>query len=148
MMSPKGVVMLFGVVLFSIGALFFALSHFFYTSIQRKQKDCVISALATIVEIQQVTSSATGDGIPTTSWYPVYEYTVGEQTIRKRSAFGFTKDKYYVGQRVEIKYNPQNMNEFYNPSDQSRKMIVAFQWIGIALMVMGVIALVLWKRIS
>lgn len=146
-MSPKSVVMLFGVVLFIIGVVFFALSHFFYISIQKRQKNCVSSAVATIVEIQQVTSSATGDGIPTTSWYPVYEYDVGGQTIRKRSSYGFARDKYSVGQRVEIKYNPYDYNEFYNPSDQSRKMIIAFQWIGILLMVAGVACLVLWEKI-
>jgi len=43
--------------------------------------------------------------------YPIYEYTVGENTYVKRSSS--SSSSAFIGQKVEIHYNPENPNDFY-----------------------------------
>lgn len=126
------------VVLILIGGLFILFTSHFLRDRIAEEMFCTGSVTATVVEIHSVTSSSSGDGIPTTSWYPVCEYTVGDVTVQKRSLVGLAKDKYHTGQQVRLRYDPSNINMFYNPEDGSKNLFKILLIIGIALIIAGI----------
>ena len=68
------------VTLMIIGGFFVVLTSHFLRDRIAEEIFCTGEVMATVIDVQAVTSSSSGDGIPTTSWYPVYEYTVGNVT--------------------------------------------------------------------
>lgn len=132
------VFILSSVVLIIIGGITIILTSRFLRDRIAEEFFCTGEVMATVIEVQSYTSSASGDGIPMTSWYPVYEYTVGAVTVQKRSPIGLAKDKYHAGQQVKLRYDPSNVNMFYNPEDGSKKTFKIFLIVGIALIIAGI----------
>lgn len=126
------------VTLMLIGGFFVVLTSHFLRDRIAEEILCTGEVMATVIDVQAVTSSSSGDGIPTTSWYPVYEYTVGDVTVQKRSLVGLAKDKYHTGQQVRLRYDPSNINMFYNPEDGSKNLFKILLIIGIALIIAGI----------
>ena len=54
-----------------------------------------------------------GETTISTSFYPVLEYTVGENTYVKKSSSGSSVSTYFIGQEIEIHYNPEKPEEYY-----------------------------------
>lgn len=104
-----------------LGLIFLVISMVIGRKIEQKQVNCTQRTVAKVITMNRVTSRDSYS-TPTISWYPVYEYYIGEQRIEKQSNFGQDKQIFYDGQQVELYYNPADWNEYYVPEENVEKM--------------------------
>ena len=79
------------------------------------------------------------DGAST--WNPVFEFSVGETKVRKKSMYGGTKSRYVVGQKMKIFYNPNNYNDFYAEEDTLPKTLATiFAVVGAVVLAISVVS--------
>lgn len=72
-------------------------------------------------------------------YFPVYEFEVNEKKYKTRNTIGnSTPEKFKIGEIVEIKYNPENPNEYYKEGDVFSKAWLVFFIVGILCIVEGV----------
>ena len=55
--------------------------------------------------------------VDTRRYYPVFEYEVTNKTYSKQSEYGYDRKRFAVDETVEIKYNPDNPDDYYVPAD-------------------------------
>lgn len=80
-----------------------------------QEKRCTVEAVGTVVEIEHKMTTDTEDGITRTDYiyYPVIQYQAGEKTVTKKSSEGSNNSSdYWVNKKVNIKYNPNNVEEY------------------------------------
>ena len=134
-MKNKIFVILFGVIAIGVGI-------FLLISGKNKAKRCTSGAVGTVVEIieeKEENTDTEEDGAIvydsyTYTYYPVIEYKVGDKTVSKRSEIGYgSKDKYKVGDKIDILYDPNKPEDYIIKNDKSSNII------GIVFIVVGVI---------
>lgn len=138
MMGVYAVVFLIAVGIIGFGLTFIMVSWFIRKSIRRKQENCTQMVSAKIVEVQKRAFSS-NERPKTYSWYPVYEYWIGNETIRVRSNVGGDKRAYQVGESRELLVNPNNPKEFFDPKNREDILQKVFLWVGILVIVAGII---------
>ena len=94
------------------------------------KKRCTEKTIGTVVEI--ICREQIDDTNPT--YFPVIEYQVGDSTITQISNSGEYPSKYNVGDKVEIYYNPDNVQEYILKGDSTPNFV------GIIAIVLGSIA--------
>ena len=68
--------------------------------------------------------------------YPIFEYTVGENTYVKKSSS--SSNQYHIGQDVTIHYNPSNPDQYYvNGIYVSMIAGIIFGIVGIVIAIIG-----------
>lgn len=95
-----------------IGIVLLVVGIFIINNRKRKEEDCTVMTSGVVKDISKRTD-CDYDNVYTTSWHPIFEYEVGEETYIKESPYGSSRSKYEVGQKVEIYYNPEDHNEYY-----------------------------------
>ena len=125
-------------ILIAIGGIFIIVSR------QIKKSHCIELTKGKIIDIvrqknREIATAGTReiDRNVTTSFYPVYEYTVNGNTYVKRSSSGSSTPTFFIGQEVDIHYNPENANEYY--ANQNIAPIIT----GTGLTIVGVIIMVI-----
>lgn len=89
---------------------------------------CTASATAVIVEVQQ------GKDDDSSTYTPIYEFTVGGTTVRKNvGGYSYNKKEFHVGQSAAIRYNPEKPEEFLVDGENGAKGA------GIVLLLLGLI---------
>ena len=68
---------------------------------------------------------------------PIFEYTVDGNTYIKKSASGSSSCPYYIGQTIEIHYDPSNPNTYYVKSGLNIVLGIIFSIIGLAVMILS-----------
>lgn len=119
----------------------------------KKQKVCTEVTVGKVIDISREVSHSNIDN-PTTNefqvgnfsissrqtkqvdLYPIYEYEVDENKYIKKS--NTTVNGAFVGQTVNIIYNPDNPSEFYVGKGGMKSQII----LGIAFVIMGIIVIV------
>lgn len=101
-----------------IGLVFFSFGLFNLLAYMKLTKNCPSTADATIIEFKKVPTRRA-----MYTYYPVYSYTVDgvEHTIKSKT--GKSSWKFHVGDIIQLKYNPNNPNIYYVPSDKTRYLI-------------------------
>lgn len=120
-----------GVILF--GLLFVAIGVYLLISGNAKAKRCTEAAVGTVVGIDQE-EYTDEDGNFRYTYYPVIEYKAGEKTISKKSSDGSNQSKYKIGDKLDILYNPNKVEEFIIKGDNGSNII------GIVFIALGAIA--------
>jgi hypothetical protein len=133
-------------ILFLVGGIFMCVSVEMRSSNEKKKQSCKELTRAVVVDMKQESSTSNIDSVATFSWYPIYEYTVNGQTIRKKSYFGQSKQIFYPGQEIELYYNPNDYNEFYVPKEKAEGFVNIFKIIGGVLLVLGVLVFFILKQ--
>ena len=100
-------------------------------------KRCTEEAVGTVVEIKMEESLESDEyGTHTIyTYYPVIEYKAGDKTVTKQSETGSSQSEYKINEKINILYNPQNVEEFIVKGDNSSNFM------GIIFIVAGVLAL-------
>ena len=70
----------------------------------------------------------------------MYEYKVGNAIYTRISSIGNVKKQYEIGQKVNILVNPNNPDEIYNENEKQKLIGNIFLLVGIALLLIGIIA--------
>ena len=103
-----------------------------------KKNKCTETTTATVVDlIRKKTSSSHR------TFAPVFEYNVNGQTVRVTSSYSTRHIKHNIEDKVELKYNPNNVNEFYVPGYNSKGLGILFILAGL-----GVIGLMIYKSVA
>ena len=114
------------------GIIFIVVGIFLLINGKQKAKRCTEEIIGTIVEIKEETSTDT-NGVIEYTYYPIIEYQVGEKTITKQSSTGSNTSKYNLNDKIDLLYNPNNIEEFIIKGDKSSN------YIGIVFIVLGTI---------
>ena len=78
------------------------------------------------------------------SYFPVIEYSVENESFQRMYNIGFKKDKYKIGEEIEIMYNPEKPEDFYFVGDNSgSKVGKVFSIIGPILLFLSFVALIM-----
>ena len=117
------------------GVLFVVVGIFFLVKGNDKAKNCTEEAVGTIVDIRDDISSDEGE--VTHTYYPIIEYKAGDKTIKKEANISTNEEfKYRVNDKIDILYNPNNVEEYMIKGDKSSNII------GIVFIVLGALAAV------
>lgn len=90
-------------------------------NILRKERECLITTIATIVGIKEIKHPVKSNNCIYT-YHPIMEYTIGERTYRNTYTYGANEESYYsIGDKKEICCNSNNRNIFYLKDDTASK---------------------------
>lgn len=119
------------------GLIFLGLGAFLFIRNQNFVKNCTVETEATIVDIKEEFSSD-GDGA-SYSYYPIYEYKVGEEVKRVKSSSSSSVSKYNIGDKVTIFYNPNKTTEFIVKGEKSSSIFsIVFIVLGVLISGYGI----------
>ena len=140
-MKNKIFVILFGILAIGVGI-------YLLVSGNNKAKRCTTEAIGTVTEIieekQENTDEQDGAIISDTytyTYYPVIEYKAGDKTVSKKSETGYgNKDKYKVGDKIDILYDPNKIDDYIIKNDKSSNIIgIVFIAVGVIVTGIGVV---------
>ena len=105
-------------------------------------KRCTVEAVGTVVDIRVEESTEEEDGLTRTvyTYFPVIEYNARDKIVSKKSNTGSNSEKYNIKDRVDILYNPNNIEEYIIKGDKTGNILgVVFIVAGIVVVVIGII---------
>lgn len=117
-----------------VGIIFLVIGIFITIQGNGLKERCTGEATGTVVKIIEEVDSS--DDSTSYTYYPVIEYKAGEQNVSKKSDIGSNPSKYQVGEKVEILYNPNKIDEYIIKGDNT------FGILGIVFIVVGAVLLV------
>lgn len=83
---------------------------------------CTEEITATIVQIEKEAQYDEDYGT-IEYYYPVIEYKVNGEVYSGKSSSGFDVNKYKVGQKIKIFYNPNSIDEFIISKDKTSSIL-------------------------
>lgn len=126
-----------------IGLVFFIIGIVMIMNRKKKEINCTLKTYGKVIDIVR-RQSHDSDGGYSSSWHPVFEYSVGELKFIKESPYGSSQSKYAIGQDVEVYYNPGNHHEYYIVGETLPKTLATiFTIVGIAAIVIAIISAIL-----
>lgn len=107
---------------------------------KRKRKiECTEKVIGKITNIRRSLSHGHGDSISHITYYPEYEYNIGEKKYIKKSIIGTSWCPFHIGQEIEIYYNPQNNDEHYIKGDTNLMASILFIVVGSLFLIAGIL---------
>ena len=91
---------------FLFGTIFIIASLLITNNQKKKNKRCISSTKGKVINL--VESSRDIGHL-----HPVFEYTINEKTIQKTSSYSVKGIHFFIGQEIEIHYNPLNHNDYF-----------------------------------
>lgn len=117
-----------------VGFVFVVVGWILRKNEQKKRACCVGQVWGKIIGFQSHYSS---DG---TTYSPIYEFTIGEETIVHHSHVSSSHISYYEGQNVKINYDPHDYQCSYIEGDKTQSRLSLFFIIfGSVFMLVGLI---------
>lgn len=116
--APKIVLIAVMIVFFIVGVVFVC-SGLWLKNYDKGMKDRCTESVQAVVADYKSSSSSHNDGTYSMSYFPVFSYTFDGVEYTKQSNYGSGEPKYSKGDVVEIKVNPNDATEFFDPSDRS-----------------------------
>lgn len=113
------IVLIAVMMVFLIVGVVFVCSGLWFKNYDKELKDRCTESVQAIVDDYQSSSFRHNDGTYSTSYFPVFRYTFDGVEYTKQSNYGSGEPKYSKGDVVEIKVNPDDATEFFDPSDRS-----------------------------
>ena len=114
-----------------IGVIFLALGVFMFVKSNNLVKNCTVETTATVVDMKQELSTDS-DSTTNYMYYPIIEYSAGEETLRVTMDSGSSTPKYNIDEKITILYNPNKTKEFIVKGEKSSSVF------SIVFMVLGV----------
>ena len=104
---------------FLIVGVVFVCSGLWFKNYGKGMKERCTESVQAIVDDYKSSSSRHNDGTYSISYFPVFRYIFDGMEYTKQSNYGSGEPKYSKGDAVEIKVNPNDATEFFDPSDRS-----------------------------
>lgn len=127
-------------VVFLIVGVVFVCSGLWFKNYDKGMKERCTESVQAIVDGYKSSSSRHNDGTYSMSYFPVFSYTFNGMEYTKQSNYGSGDPKYSKGDVVEIRVNPNDATEFFDPSDRSD--IVYNVLIGVGMFIIFIIVVV------
>ncbi len=90
-----------------VGVIFVGISIGLSRSAAHKRNVCTQHVIARVTDIEGIRNHSMDRHMRTESWYPVYEYSIGNETVKVRSKIGGLRTDFEIGQKVDLMVNPQ-----------------------------------------
>lgn len=128
-----------------VGAIFFLVGFFIRRSVLRTEERCSERAEARVLEvIRHRHHSQSGSS---SSWHPLVEFDYEGKTISLEAPRGAGRKKFYVGQLLNIRHDPDDPANFYVEGESAVKLLyLIFMVVGLAAVMIAVIALIIIKN--
>jgi len=126
-----------------MGALLLVVGIFATVKDRKLRKGCTATANATIVDIKTKIEHDAGEtGSDTTKYIPVLEfYANGSQVVAEGNQSSGNREKYHVGDSMEIIYNPDKPTIlFMDTQAKTNKFSLLLTVIGAAMLVYGIVS--------
>lgn len=92
-----------------------------------KEKRCTVEIQANIVEVKEKINFDTEKSTSSYTYYPIIEYKIGDKTIRKDCKYLEKEyNTFKKGEKIDILYNPNNVEEFIIPKNKSLVYLAYF----------------------
>lgn len=131
-----------------IGLVFFIIGFVMLRHKKKKELHCTARTYGRVTDIVS-RQSHSSDGGYSTSWHPVFEYTIGSLTFVKEYSYGSSRPKFAIGQTVEVFYNPADPHEYYIGGDTlPKKFAVIFTSVGLGAITIAVVSAILIRYLS
>ena len=122
-----------------VGVLFLAVGIFMLAQGNDLAKRCTAETMGTVINLEKE-ESTDSDGYISYTYYPIFEYQVGEKTISQKGRMGSSNPKYHINDTVELLYDPDKPEDFVIKGDKSSNLMgIIFIVAGVALVAVGVI---------
>ena len=129
--SSQGIVGMF----FMLGLGIISSSAGFF-SIRRNKKLKVICTTVTTGEVTGHYKHRSGGKRPSTSYYPEFSFTANGELYKKRSAVGTPRPRFDKGQKITVKFDPKNPDDYYIEEDGiSNTVFYVFFIVGIIVII-------------
>ena len=125
--------------IFLIVGVVLVCSGLWFKNYDKGVKERCTESVQAVVDGYQSSSSRHSDGTYSTSYFPVFNYTYNGIDYTKQSNYGSGEPKYSKGDVVEIKVNPNDATEFFNPSDRSDIVYNVLMGIGLSFILIVVV---------
>lgn len=126
-----------------VGTVFLIMGIVMLNKRKKKELNCSSKTYGKVTDIVRRESYSREHGYSST-WYPVFEYNIGELKFIKEYPYGTSQSKYAIGQSIEICYNPENYNEYYVAGDKLPKTLtIVFTIVGIIAIVIAILSAIL-----
>lgn len=99
-----------------IGILFALVGVFNLIRYTMRLKKCTEKVEATVVGFEV---RSNGGELNRNMYYPIYEYKVNGESKKVVSKFGKTGKMFEKNEKVELRYNPDNITEYCVPADKT-----------------------------
>lgn len=135
-MGRKLLVILMGIVFVGIGIYLLVKGN-------DMAKRCTAETKGTVVEvIEEVEENNDSDGHSYSyTYYPVIEFKAGEETVNKKYSTGYgNRNKYSVGDQIDILYDPNKPTDYLIKGDKTSNMLgIIFIVAGAVVTLIGVV---------
>ena len=128
-----------------IGVIFFMVGLFIRRSAVRAEERCSERAEARVLEvIRHRHHSRSGSS---SSWHPLVEFDYEGKTISLEAPRGAGRKKFYVGQLLNIRHDPNDPANFYVEGENAVRLLsLIFMMVGLAAVIIAIIALIIIKN--
>jgi len=121
------------IVMFLLGALCTSIGFF---SIKRNKKLKVVCTTVTTGEVTGHHRHRSGGSKPSTSYYPEFSFTANGKLYEKRSMVGTPRPRFDKGQKITVKFDPNNPDDYYIEEDGlSNVVFYLFLVVGIIMLI-------------
>ena len=133
------VVLIASMMIFLIVGVILVCSGLWFKNYDKGVKERCTESVQAVVDGYQPSSSRHSDGTYSTSYFPVFNYTYDGIDYTKQSNYGSGEPKYSKGDVVEIRVNPNDATEFFNPSDRADIVYNVLMGIGLSFILIVVV---------
>lgn len=144
MVNGRIIILLIAAGLLLIGLVFGGASIGMSISVKKKKAVCTRRTSGIVTDIREEKMSGSIGEAPLISWHPVFTYEVNGQEISKKSSYGSSKQAFYVGQKVNVYYNPADPNEYYVQEEKVSGVQMIFLGVSLGLLLAGGITLAIY----
>ena len=149
MLNARMIILSVMILLIVMGLVFLGIALYIRVSETNKKKACTEKTDGVVTNV--IKSEITGNigEASMYTWIPVFTYKAEGQELTKKSIYGAERQMLYIGQKVTVYYNPDNINDYYVLEEKNiSKIQKIFSVIGAILILISVICFVIFMNIK
>lgn len=137
----------FLLILGAVGIIFIIVGVILFRVKKKNEKCCTADTTGVVVDLIKKRHTMPDEyGAYRSAWYPVIEYEANGIKVRKTASTGSNPSRYQVGEYVDLKYDPQNVEHYVLKEDHTLFVLqIIFSIIGVVLLIITFL-LVLWRN--
>ena len=120
-------------IMYLFGAISFIVGICVLLNYKKKKREAIQTTYGVVTGVTSM--NGIGDNMMY-DYYPTIDFYIGNERITVKSKFPVSNNKYKVGQKVLVHYNPNNPTEFYIDNNTNQKIFgIVYTIVGIAILV-------------
>jgi len=120
-----------------IGVILLGAGVFFYFRSGELVKNCTERATATVVDMREDIDTSSSSEMRYL-YFPIIEYETTERTVTKEIDSGYNTPVYRINEKIEILYNPNNVEEFIVAGENQNIVWMILGGLGIVFLGVGI----------